>query len=131
MGVARWKIAGVHLEYPFVRRIVWPVILFQFVWLNIVLPVHTRGIVTVGESCDAGSCCAHKVDKSHKTPTREDQKHCAICAFAAALSIPPAFDSTLDLLGPGRLADIRQPDLVQVVRIALTVHERAPPSNLA
>jgi len=114
-----------------VRRIVWPVIFFQFVWLNIVLPVHTRGIVTIGESCDSRSCCAHKDGKSHHTPTREDQKHCAICAFAAALSIPPAMDATLDLIGRGRIADFGQPDVVHVVQIALTLHERAPPKSLA
>jgi hypothetical protein len=111
-----------------VRRFTWPLIFFQFVWLNIVLPGHTRGIVTVGDHCGVASCCANKPAKSgDKSPTPDQQKRCAICAFAAALSTPPAIDASLDLLGVGRTMQNVVPISAPSPDLPSANRERAPP----
>jgi len=78
---------------------------FELVWLNVIIPGHTRGSVTMPCcSCEAqtqpqtqngpaASCplCAAKKTEHHE-PTPSDREHCALCFFAAHLSTPPALD---------------------------------------
>jgi hypothetical protein len=75
---------------------------FELIWLNVIIPGHTRGSVTMPCcSCEthtsADSCpmCAAK-KAGPRTPTPADREHCALCFFAAHLSIPP----TIDLSAP-------------------------------
>jgi len=80
------------------------VLCFQFLWLNIVIPGHRRGIVQLpgsGPSCCESAAspaplrpCCQKASKQ-PTPTRSDPvSRCAICFFAAHLSTAPAIDFT-------------------------------------
>ena len=71
-------------------------ILFQAFWLNVVVPGHTRGSVSMLGDCCASvpaahaamsDCCAMS-DKPHPPPCRGHS--CAICSFAAHQSVPPA-----------------------------------------
>lgn len=118
------------------------ILLFQASWLNVVVPGHTRGCVALpGESCpacgqragDAGSSCCDMPDgqpaasHSHPTPRHDPARHCAICYFAARLSLPVVFDFTHPPLG---LSGVVAPEQVwQIVSIpfAATYDGRAPP----
>ena len=67
----------------------------QVFWLNVVLPGHQRGVVLLpGPEVKSDSHCAAK--HSHaccaKTDGKKDSERksrCAVCAFAARLTIPP------------------------------------------
>jgi hypothetical protein len=80
-------------------------LLFQVVWLNAIVPGHRRGIVLLsGESCpqcDANqtsepACCVAKHKGHPQKPG--DASQCAICSFAARVTLPPTIDFRLDLL---------------------------------
>src|SRR4051794_35307660 len=76
-------------------------LVFQAVWLTVILPGHTRGAVTLpgykpadSESC-AGCCPQHSGTSDPATPADPGRAaHCAICFFAARLSVPVAIDLT-------------------------------------
>jgi hypothetical protein len=86
-----------------VKAVRWCFILFQCVWLNAVLPGHTRGVVTLpgtGGDANAGrasveshACCAgaaKKTDHNGDSPARKPAPgNCAICFFAAHMATPP------------------------------------------
>jgi len=91
-----------------VKPLRWCFILFQCVWLNAVLPGHTRGVVTLpgtgGDARAAGAgaaaaagethaCCsgaAKTTGKNNGTPARKPPTgSCAICFFAAHMATPP------------------------------------------
>jgi hypothetical protein len=78
-------------------------VIFELIWLNVIIPGHTRGAVTMPcgcpcetsasatcPLCDAGADL--RANGSHHTPTPSDRANCALCFFAAHLSIPPALD---------------------------------------
>jgi hypothetical protein len=87
------------------------VLVFQAIWLNVVVPGHKRGAVAdAGWSCAAcdalpapqadSSCprCDSNGPPTHgnQPPAHDDPaQHCAICHFAAHLSLPPAIDLSL------------------------------------
>jgi len=76
--------------------------IFELVWLNVVIPGHTRGAVTMPCGCSTATSTAscpfcdpaagNKPAGSHHSPTPGDREHCALCFFAAHLTIPPAVD---------------------------------------
>jgi hypothetical protein len=83
-----------------VRRIaVILLVIFEALWLNVILPGHTRGMVTMPccacecSAAPAGACphCCEASGAPHK-PTPADRANCALCFFAAHLSIPPTID---------------------------------------
>lgn len=85
------------------RFAVWSVILFQFFFVNVFLPVHTRGSITLNgaSSCtndaaakETRSCCSSKKD-SH-IPTSEDRKCCAVCYVGSMYT--PVDPITLELV---------------------------------
>ncbi|HEY7120630.1 MAG TPA: DUF2946 family protein [Tepidisphaeraceae bacterium] len=77
---------------------------FQAIWLNAVVPGHTRGVVTLpgwSSSCESTgepgrSCCARDGREAGrgKSPTPAQKAHCAICFFAARICPPPVIDLT-------------------------------------
>src|SRR4051812_44045828 len=76
-------------------------LIFQAVWLNAIVPGHTRGVVQlpVGESSGQSqtSCCAERgragPESRSPAPARQTG-NCAVCFFAANLSPPPMLDLT-------------------------------------
>jgi hypothetical protein len=92
-------------------------LVFQAVWLNAILPGHTRGIVTLPGAADdcascasvapraAGGCCATEGGDG-RAPREKDPVppgragRCAICHFAARLTIPPVVDLRPPALEP-------------------------------
>jgi hypothetical protein len=63
-------------------------LIFEAVWLNAFLPGHTRGVITVAQT----SCCAQKdtPQKPQKQPLDQSAKCCAVCFFAARLTVTAA-----------------------------------------
>lgn len=108
---------------------------FQFLWLNIVIPGHTRGMIVmagVQSSSEAHSCCdmddmPAPSGKQPATPSKDRAANCAICAFAAHLSVPPVIDLAprpSDLLC--RLPDPRVQSIT-AQELVLSYLGRAPP----
>jgi len=134
MGSAR---AGQLDRFFRSRRFRVAFLLFQFLWLNVIVPGHRRGIVTLpGMECatcaDSAShadhaCCA----SDHKTPQPipvDKANCCAICFFAARLSPTVAVDFThppLRLIG---VCHIAAPAINHSPDFASTYLGRAPPS---
>ena len=109
-------------------------ILFQALLLNVVIPGHTRGIITLsGRSAindlrdvGWGGCC-QKHSGSENQPTQKDRAQCAICHLAARITPAPVVDLRLTELGRGDLFPVSQPRIVTAPDLALTYHGRAPP----
>ena len=103
-------------------------IVFQSLWLNVILPGHTRGAITLpGYKAESGTCCKHESPKK-QIPTNDRASHCAVCFFAARLSMPVAIDLT-----PQELALCGKHDLPICETLAsldrqLTYLGRAPPA---
>ena len=127
------------------RAIHWTVLGFAALWFNVVLPVHTRGMLTLGPAPApaqraaqnaAHACCAtsgHASRPASKAPGHCPDGHgrrggaCAVCFFMAGLSTPPAVTSVerrLAYTGDLRVALHTAPD---AARYALPLNSRAPP----
>ena len=87
----------------FRRASVLALVIFELIWLNVIIPGHTRGCVTMPCGCSAWSvtpgtapacplCAAAEAKGSRHSPTPTDRQNCALCFFAAHLSIPPVLD---------------------------------------
>ena len=113
--------------------------MFEAFFLNVIVPGHQRGIVQLPGAqlapviqvcpfCCAGdsSSRSHSKDSKDNSPANRPGT-CAICAFAAHLSVPPVFDfslTTLMLLGPVENNRAHSP----AARIVLLpFDERGPP----
>ena len=127
------------------RALRWSFILLQVLWLNVVLPGHTRGVITLpGTDCaddrgvasvaqqqsDAHACChgAAKSTRNDRTPTPRQRGACAVCFFAAHMA-PPA-PVVCGLLPLGLLEQIAlpaQPAAVSIDRPLICL-ERGPPA---
>jgi hypothetical protein len=110
------------------RRLVWPVILFQLFWLNVFVPGHTRGAITMpgAHAAEASGCCEPQKSDTGK-PTPEQQRRCAVCYIVAGYSLPPVFD--IDLRPMGLLAIIadHQNEDAPLLALMLSYHANAPP----
>ena len=118
-------------------------LVFQAIWLNVIVPGHKRGIVPLPGSCHANdSCCAADGCDSEQAPgshgsdaggarhtplPRDSASHCAICQFAARLTLPPVVDYVPPLLGLALVLDPPAPLSVESVRFPFILHDRAPP----
>ena len=109
-------------------------LLFQVVWLNAVLPGHTRGIIPLAceskaqSHCSmaaAGNCPKKSSPDAPATPGRSS--NCAVCQYAARMTPPPVLD--------WRPAALELTDLVPEIAglgvesadSVLTYNGRAPP----
>jgi hypothetical protein len=118
------------------------ILLFEAVWLNIIVPGHTRGIVAfrsgtddcpICPACATRStcpCCAGKVPAgSPRNPTPVDRSNCAICQFMASLSLPPVYDYRPAAMQPLELLPIPQPPSRMSVTLIDGDHCRGPPAG--
>jgi hypothetical protein len=108
-------------------------LLFQMVWLNVIVPGHQRGVVVLGgercPNCSAAEppCCATKTSHQNDPHRKPDAAHCAICYFSARLTLPPVYDFGLS---PLEELDRVAPPLAerQTTQYFLTTYlGRAPP----
>src|SRR5687768_8164951 len=74
-------------------------LVFQVVWLNAILPGHTRGIIQMscdtpqgGQRCvmSGGSTCPKK--SPQEKPAPPSSSNCAVCQYAARMTPPPVID---------------------------------------
>jgi hypothetical protein len=110
-------------------------LLFETIFLTIIVPGHTRGVITLtGKNsaatvADLGCPFCHpqpSTDPKH-APTGREQSECAICNLAVRLTLPPIVDFVPPLLclaiAPPTPAQRPAPFLpVHFIR-----HDRAPP----
>lgn len=106
-------------------------LVYQAIFLNIVLPGHTRGAVTMdgkGGACKA--CCAshHATENpASKNPTEKEKSNCAICHLAARIVAPPSIDLTLPKLGFVELTAVQKRITIPSVELHFVRLGRAPP----
>jgi hypothetical protein len=105
-------------------------LLFEAMFFNVVLPGHTRGMIQLpGSSCCEPACCAAKHPGSKQSPCdNERTSNCALCAFAARITIPPAVDFAPP---PTGLLEILPPPVAQTFEVASFPRPffgRAPPA---
>ncbi len=120
------------------------ILLFQAMWLNVIVPGHTRGVVALpGEQCSncqsalalirAPFCCAARQGVGRETPhrsvppSRDPAQHCAICHFAARLSLPIAVDLTLPPLAFAGFVPQQRAEHVAHICFRATYDSRGPP----
>jgi hypothetical protein len=108
-------------------------LVYQFAFFNIILPGHTRGAVTVDgrETGECPLCCACKVhgDHSQNEPTSRDREHCALCDFAAHVTLPPVIHFTLPALGVLHLLPIPPPQTIVLPSLCFAHLCRGPPAG--
>jgi hypothetical protein len=93
----------------------WLLLAYQFVFLNVVLPGHTRGAITLDGKhtacpmcccCDSGGGGTDPGTGKQPAPSQHDRDNCALCNFAARLTfvVPPNLRLTefhlLEILPP-------------------------------
>jgi hypothetical protein len=122
----------------FRRALCLSLLLFQAIWLNVIVPGHTRGVVSLPgcAACDSSrsslafspaACCgASRATDSNHHPVRDPASNCAICYFAT-VSVPPAIDFTPPRLGLAEILKPPAPRSAESVRVAVIRRDRGPP----
>ena len=111
-------------------------IVFQTVWLNVILPGHQRGLIVIpGDdlACHASlaspsahhSCCP---TKESGAPDPDRKSRCAICFFAAKLTPGVVIDLTPPALQLLRVADVPAAQQRKAIASLPTYDGRAPPA---
>jgi hypothetical protein len=116
------------------RPAVTVMLVYQALFLNVLLPGHTRGAITLDGKHTPACCCAGEpkpADGAPAVPSRRDRDHCALCQFAAGLTPHLFFRITLLPLGVlERLAGMR-PGVVRPAEFAATYFACGPPASAA
>jgi hypothetical protein len=109
-------------------------LVFEGIFLNVIIPGHTRGAITlsgkenVGCAADLGCpFCSPVKKESKQVPSDKDRSECAICNFAALLSVPPVVDFVPPLTGVARAVELAAPARAPLVRVQVVIRDRAPP----
>lgn len=107
-------------------------------WLNVLLPGHTRGQITLGDAAcakpaaekAAASCCEPKPAPGEK-PTPEQCGRCAVCYVAMTTELTPPF--TFDAsLSENVIATIYATDPQRrAIHLDLHLFATGPPTALA
>lgn len=115
----------------------WLFIFWQMFWLNILIPGHTRGVITMpggkssccAESAERSSCCSPMgTPAKGKAPTEDQKRRCAICYFAMGYTVATAF--VFDLGISSRVIERLEtvtPQL-RIVEFALPFYPVGPPA---
>lgn len=105
-------------------------LIYQALFLNVFIPAHTRGMVQLPGSHAVMQCCCDTGESKNPPTDKEKQnrvENCAICAFAARLTIPPTIDLSLPPLLRLGLIEQLSPRRIEVPAFPLRFHGRAPP----
>jgi len=122
------------------RPVAVALLLYEFFFLNVVVPGHNRGAITVDgkhiPDSAACCCCCGGSDSSdtngqpRKAPSRRDQKNCAICNFAARV-VPATFLSLiLPKLGLLETLPWSNPAVPVSIQAIPTYQSRGPPPSV-
>ena len=122
-------------------------LVFQALWLNVIVPGHRRGEVGLpGEACAAceqnqasvSRCCEmERGPKRRETPATpappapkgDPAQHCAICYFAARVTTPDYVDLTPPPLRFAHEAAVPSPEIRTSIALLPTYDGRGPPVN--
>jgi hypothetical protein len=105
------------------------VLLYEALFLNVLVPIHTRGAITLSGREGASCCASHETQKSSKrTPTDKDRQNCAVCNFAARMSTPPVVSCVMPELGLVQLLPVPPPVTADSIAVRLPYFGRAPPA---
>jgi hypothetical protein len=108
-------------------------------FLNVFVPMHTRGAVVLevkgqtGAVAEArgggGGCCAADGPAEERKPDSRDRARCAVCYLVA--TYVPAIPTSLDLEPAGLVARVREHVLAQVTGMlrALPYFPSGPPGR--
>lgn len=103
-------------------------IAFQIVWLNVIVPGHTRGAIPIpGADCEARGVKACCQETKHR-PVSPKPHGCAICYFAATLSTPPAIVCAPPPLLPSALVEVHRARSLIARRVVLPFYICGPPT---
>lgn len=121
-------------------------ILFQVVWLNVILPGHRRGVVTLpGTAAAANTNCESPPQPAHGcckaapaisgTDGASDQQpakpgnaaNCAICQYAAGLVVPHTIDVVPAPVGLAEASRLVRSRTVEDQPLARTYDACGPP----
>jgi len=113
-------------------------LLFQALWLNVIVPGHQRGVVALpGERCAAcerperstSECCDMKEGgKREDVPPKGDPAlHCAICYFAARVTPPDYVDLTPPPLRFSHQVPVPTAEIRTSIELVPTYEGRGPP----
>jgi len=111
------------------RALIVMLLLVEAMFFNIVLPSHTRGEIQLPGASGKASCCK----SSHSKPSdpvpaeKQNASHCAICAFAAMVIVPPAVDFVEPPGGLAHATILSAPEQVQFLPPPTLHFGRAPP----
>jgi hypothetical protein len=84
------------------RSILGLLLVYQAFFLNVLLPGHTRGAITVdGKHTPAACCCCggKPAGGDPAVPSQRDRDHCALCQFAGVLTPDPVVQLVIAELG--------------------------------
>jgi hypothetical protein len=125
----------------FARR--WPnklvsafLLVFQALFLNVIVPGHTRGVITLSgknslaSMADLGCpfCSGPLKNDPKKAPSRQDQSECAICHLAVRLTIAPVIDFRLGELGLLEIIPPPMPEQAPACVVVSVQYCRGPPA---
>jgi len=112
-------------------------LVFEALWLNVMVPGHQRGVVPLpgekravceAQATDSCDCPTAQPSAPPKEKGRGDPaKRCAICYFAARLCTPPVIDLTLPPLRLIELLPFPAPDARESDQFVPTYYGRGPP----
>jgi hypothetical protein len=108
---------------------------FQAFFLNVVVPGHVRGAVTLSGNRSASlselGCPFCASSHTHqKSPTPANPSDCEICYIAVGLMLPPPVDFDLVKLGVISLAPVQPPAVVVISSQVRPIPSRAPPTSI-
>jgi hypothetical protein len=115
-------------------------LLFQALWLNVIVPGHRRGQIALpGEACgtclqsarETDDCCQTHRDSrgSNPHPSRGDPAlHCALCYFAVRVTPPDPIDLTPPALRFCERSILPAPQICIPLPFLATYEGRAPPT---
>lgn len=107
---------------------------YQTFFLNVVVPGHTRGAITLTGRALAGRlegcacCCDSKPANSKDAPTPKDRQNCAICNLAAHYTLPPVIDFRLSDLGLLKLLPVSPAATIDPSEFVPTYYACGPPT---
>jgi len=118
-------------------------LLFQAVWMLVILPGHTRGALSAPIAASFGpqlrearSCCGTSIrdddasSRDKKSPTQDQKNRCPLCVYARGLSPAPVYDFDLRLSEWLALKLFIEPRKTHCCVIQPTYDATAPPIRL-
>jgi hypothetical protein len=113
------------------------ILVFQALWLNVIVPGHRRGAVALpGEACAAceapapvTKCCEmeHGRRQDAPVPRGDPARHCAICFFAARVTPPDVIDLTPPPLRFAHQVALPSAEIRTSMAVAAPYDGRGPP----